>query len=234
MIDLAVFLKRHGYRPDQVQDFIPAPMDVAAAMYYTGIDPFTRQPVYVARHLRDRKLQRALMQFFKPENYFEVRQALRQAGRQELIGDQCDCSDSFTSARRGDSAPATGRQCPFPRPICPRNAVEPSSEQSTASAPAVPANKGTSGYRPGPTGEKPPKGRRLIACRPGRRQRMSVAAGRSSRPRLVERLYAAPQCINRFAPPVARPACQTSTPGVTDDIILAVAGLASDSPSSGC
>jgi uncharacterized radical SAM protein YgiQ len=90
MIDLAVFLKRHGYRPDQVQDFIPAPFDVATAMYYTGLDPFTKKPVYVARHLRDRKLQRALMQFFKPENYFEVREALRQAGRQDLIGDGCD------------------------------------------------------------------------------------------------------------------------------------------------
>jgi uncharacterized radical SAM protein YgiQ len=91
MIDLAVFLKRSGYRPDQVQDFIPAPFDVATAMYYTGIDPFTRKPVYVARHLRDRKLQRALMQFFKPENYFEVREALLKAGRQDLIGGGCDC-----------------------------------------------------------------------------------------------------------------------------------------------
>jgi uncharacterized radical SAM protein YgiQ len=91
MIDLAVFLKRNGYRPDQVQDFIPAPFDVATCMYYTGIDPFTKQEVYVARHLRDRKLQRALMQFFKPENYFTVREALIQAGRQDLIGSGCDC-----------------------------------------------------------------------------------------------------------------------------------------------
>jgi len=90
MIDLALFLKRNGYRPDQVQDFIPAPFDVATAMYYTGIDPFTKKPVYVAQHLRDRKLQRALMQFFKPENYFEVRRALEQAGRQDLIGAGCD------------------------------------------------------------------------------------------------------------------------------------------------
>ncbi len=59
-------------------------------MYYTGIDPFTKKPVYIARHLRDRKLQRALMQFFKPENYFEVREALLQAGRADLIGDGCD------------------------------------------------------------------------------------------------------------------------------------------------
>jgi hypothetical protein len=91
MIDLALFLKRNGYRPDQVQDFIPSPMDVATAMYYTGIDPFTKKPVYVAQHLRDRKLQRALMQFFKPENYFEVRQALQQSGRSDLIGPGCDC-----------------------------------------------------------------------------------------------------------------------------------------------
>jgi uncharacterized radical SAM protein YgiQ len=90
MINLAVFLKANGYKPDQVQDFIPAPFDVATAMYYTGIDPFTKKPVYIAKQLRDRKLQRALMQFFKPENYFEVREALQRAKRTDLIGDGCD------------------------------------------------------------------------------------------------------------------------------------------------
>jgi len=89
MIDLAVFLKQNGYKPDQVQDFIPSPFDVAACMYYTGLDPFTGEPVYTAKKLRDRKMQRALMQFFKPENYFEVRNALREAGRTDLIGDGC-------------------------------------------------------------------------------------------------------------------------------------------------
>jgi uncharacterized radical SAM protein YgiQ len=91
MIHLAVFLKRNGYRPDQVQDFIPAPLDVATAMYYTGLDPFTKQPVHIAKQLHDRKLQRALLQFFKPENYFEVRKALEQAKRTDLIGNGCDC-----------------------------------------------------------------------------------------------------------------------------------------------
>jgi len=86
MIDLALFLKRNGYRPDQVQDFIPAPFDIATCIYYTGIDPFTKEQVYVAKALRDRKLQRALLQFFKPENYFEVRKALIEAGRHDLIG----------------------------------------------------------------------------------------------------------------------------------------------------
>jgi hypothetical protein len=62
------------------------PFDIATCMWYTGIDPFTKKPVQIARNLKDRKLQRALMQFFKPENYFEVRDALIQAGRGDLIG----------------------------------------------------------------------------------------------------------------------------------------------------
>jgi uncharacterized radical SAM protein YgiQ len=91
MIDLAVFLKRNSYKPDQVQDFIPSPFDIAACMYHTGLDPMTKQPVAVTKGLRDRRMQRALLQFFKPENYFEVRRALEQAGRQDLIGSGCDC-----------------------------------------------------------------------------------------------------------------------------------------------
>ncbi|WP_422931682.1 YgiQ family radical SAM protein [Singulisphaera sp. PoT] len=90
MIDLALFLKRNGYKPDQVQDFIPAPFDIATCMYYTGIDPFTGEEVFTAKKLNDRKLQRALLQFFKPENYFEVREALMQSGRSDLIGSGCD------------------------------------------------------------------------------------------------------------------------------------------------
>ncbi len=90
MIDLALFLKRNGYKPDQVQDFIPAPFDIATAVYYTGIDPFTGEEVFTAKGLRDRKMQRALMQFFKAENYFMVREALLKAGRPDLIGSGCD------------------------------------------------------------------------------------------------------------------------------------------------
>jgi radical SAM superfamily enzyme YgiQ (UPF0313 family) len=90
MIDLALFLKRNGYRPDQVQDFIPAPFDIATCMYHTGINPMTGETVPVAKGLNDRKMQRALLQFFKPENYFEVREALEKAGRQDLIGRGCD------------------------------------------------------------------------------------------------------------------------------------------------
>jgi uncharacterized radical SAM protein YgiQ len=110
MIELALFLKRSGYRPDQVQDFIPAPFDVAAAMYHTGIDPFTRKPVFIAKHLRDRKLQRALMQFFKPENYAEVRTALLRAGRADLIGNGPDALIPARPPRipRKEPSPARG------------------------------------------------------------------------------------------------------------------------------
>src|SRR4030095_16467147 len=62
----------------------------ATAMYYTGIDPFTKKPVHVARQLDDRNMRGALMQCSKPENYFELRDALHQAKRTDLVGDGCD------------------------------------------------------------------------------------------------------------------------------------------------
>jgi len=65
--------------------------DIATCMYYTGLDPVTGEEVFVARHLRDRKLQRALMQFFKPENDFVVREALLKAGLGDLIANACGC-----------------------------------------------------------------------------------------------------------------------------------------------
>ena len=100
MIDLALFLKRNGYRPDQVQDFIPSPFDIAACMYHTGRDPMTGKPVTVTKGLRNRRMQKALLQFFKPENYFEVRKALEHVGRQDLIGSGCDSFDPRSTTPR--------------------------------------------------------------------------------------------------------------------------------------
>jgi len=91
MIHLAVYLKQHGLRPEKVQDFIPGPMDVATCMYHTGIDPISGEKVYVPRGGRERRLQRALLQYFKPENDEDVRRALEQAGRLDLIGDGPEC-----------------------------------------------------------------------------------------------------------------------------------------------
>jgi len=115
MIELAVFLKRNGYRPRQVQDFIPAPMDVATCMYYTGLDPQTLKPVPTARRLREREVQRALLQFFAPENYFTVRKALVDAGRADLIGNGPDCliperaPRAALEARRAAASPGSSR-----------------------------------------------------------------------------------------------------------------------------
>ncbi len=91
MISLALYIKRHRLKPDKVQDFIPAPMDIATCMYYTGIDPISGEEVYVPHGARQRRLQRALLQYFKPENYADVRAALEEAGRPDLIGDGSDC-----------------------------------------------------------------------------------------------------------------------------------------------
>jgi len=91
MVELALFLKRQGLKPRQVQDFIPAPMDLATCMYYTGIDPLSGKPIAVAKKARERKWQRALMQFFQPENWFDVHEALTQLGRTDLIGKGKDC-----------------------------------------------------------------------------------------------------------------------------------------------
>ncbi|MEZ4472862.1 MAG: YgiQ family radical SAM protein [bacterium] len=86
MVDLALWLKAQGYRPRQVQDFIPTPMSVASAMYYTGLDPLTMKPVPVARGLREKKLQKALLLYWSEEQWPLAREALRLAGRADLIG----------------------------------------------------------------------------------------------------------------------------------------------------
>ncbi len=104
MIELAVFLKRRGYRPRQVQDFIPAPMDVATCMYHTGLDPTTMKPVETVTKMRDRRTQRALMQFFEPRNWFLVREALVKAGRRDLIGSGPECLIPATPPREAIEA----------------------------------------------------------------------------------------------------------------------------------
>ena len=83
--ELAVFLKAHRYRPLQINDFLPAPMDIASSMYYTGLDPFTLEPVYSAKKETERRLHRALLQYFKPENRPLIMQALKQINRMDLM-----------------------------------------------------------------------------------------------------------------------------------------------------
>ncbi len=85
-VELALFLKEYGFVPDQVQDFYPTPATLATCMYYTEMDPFTMEPVYVAKDLEEKKMQRALIHYHKPENREIVLKALKKAGREDLIG----------------------------------------------------------------------------------------------------------------------------------------------------
>lgn len=90
-IELAVFLKKHGLHPEQVQDFYPTPGTVSTCMFYTGLDPDTLEPVYVPRTEREKAEQRALLQYFKPENKALVLSALKKEGRFDLIGTGPNC-----------------------------------------------------------------------------------------------------------------------------------------------
>ncbi len=83
--ELAVFLKKYGFIPDQVQDFYPTPGTLATCMYHTELDPFTMEPVYVAKDMEEKKMQRALMHYHKRENEDLVKKALRKINRVDLI-----------------------------------------------------------------------------------------------------------------------------------------------------
>jgi uncharacterized radical SAM protein YgiQ len=90
-IELALYLKGKGMRPRQVQDFIPTPMAIATTMFYTGVDPLTMQPVPVVRDLHEKKLMKALLYYWDPEQQPLAREALRKAGRADLIGGAQSC-----------------------------------------------------------------------------------------------------------------------------------------------
>ena len=90
-VELAVFLKKTGRRPEQVQDFYPTPGTLSTCMYYTGIDPRTMTEVYVARDPHDKALQRALLQWGRIEKRGQVIEALERTGRTDLIGYGPEC-----------------------------------------------------------------------------------------------------------------------------------------------
>lgn len=85
-VELAEYLRDTGCRPEQVQDFYPTPGTLSTCMYYTGLDPRTMEPVYVPKSLKEKALQRALLQYTHPKNHALVLEALQRAGRPDLIG----------------------------------------------------------------------------------------------------------------------------------------------------
>jgi hypothetical protein len=98
-IDLAIDIKKNRVMPEQVQDFYPTPGTISTTMYYTGIDPITFAPVYIPDE-REKVMQRALLQFSKPENRAIVERALAISKRQDLVGYGPDCLLSPYRAKR--------------------------------------------------------------------------------------------------------------------------------------
>ena len=85
-IKLAEYLNKQGRQPEQVQLFYPTPGTISTCMYYTGLDPMTMKPVYIPHTQKEKNIQRALMQWKRPKNHDIVRRALKEAGREDLIG----------------------------------------------------------------------------------------------------------------------------------------------------
>ena len=106
-VELAEYIRDMGYNPEQVQDFYPTPSTLSTVMYYTGLDPRTMERVYVPTDPHEKAMQRALIQYRNPKNYYLVREALLTAHREDLIGSGPKCliraipprNGSYTSAR---------------------------------------------------------------------------------------------------------------------------------------
>ena len=108
-IELAEYIRDIGHMPEQVQDFYPTPSTLSAVMYYTGLDPRTMEKVYVPTDPHEKAMQRALIQFKNPKNYYLVREALEKAGRLDLIGHDKKC---LIRPRKGEVLPKPVQEKP--------------------------------------------------------------------------------------------------------------------------
>lgn len=108
-VELALFCKRENIHPKQVQDFYPTPGTISTCMFYTGIDPYTMKEVYVPKTEEEKAMQRALLQYFIPENKQTVIKALIKAGRKDLIGYDSKCLVQPMSSQKNTSGKNTAR-----------------------------------------------------------------------------------------------------------------------------
>jgi len=111
-VELSLFLKRNNLHPEQVQDFYPTPGTVSTCMFYTGLDPYTMEKVYVPRTPEEKAQQRALLQYFKPENRTIVLNTLKKLGRYDLIGTGKNC---LVNDHRSDSGKPALKQNKKPK-----------------------------------------------------------------------------------------------------------------------
>ena len=119
-VELAEYIREMGYNPEQVQDFYPTPSTLSTVMYYTGLDCRTMERVYVPTDAHEKAMQRALIQYRDPKNYYLVKEALLKAHREDLIGSGPKCLIRAVPPRQGKptapppKAPPKGRK-PAPK-----------------------------------------------------------------------------------------------------------------------
>ncbi len=127
-VALAEYLNRRGRQPEQVQDFYPTPGTISTCMYYTGIDPMTMKKVYVAKTPHEKSMQRALLQWKRPDKRKLVIEALKEAGREDLIGYGPEC------LVRPDRAPGRSPARPKAKAAPAQEAKKPVSKKGWAKA----------------------------------------------------------------------------------------------------
>ncbi len=134
-VELAEYIREMGYNPEQVQDFYPTPSTLSTVMYYTGLDPRTMEKVYVPTDPHEKAMQRALIQYRNPKNYYLVKEALIAAHREDLIGSGPKCLIRAVPPRpEGKTAPP---------PKAPAKALPKTAAKGRpGKAPSVPVKKG--------------------------------------------------------------------------------------------
>ncbi len=142
-IELALCLKKNNYAPEQVQDYYPTPGTASTVMYYTGINPLTMKEVYVAADYHEKQLQRALLQYNRPQNAALVREALKKAGREDLIGFGADCLVRPAGASKPQNGHSFSNRSPKKRSEKRTAAQRGSRQQGTSSHPKSKAQKHT-------------------------------------------------------------------------------------------
>jgi uncharacterized radical SAM protein YgiQ len=145
-IDLALYLRDTGHQPEQVQDFYPTPGTLSTCMFYTGLDPRTMQPIHVPRTAHEKAMQRALLQYRRPANHALVREALRLAGREDLIGFGLGCL--VPPARAASPRPAGQRGSVRDGRKSPAATEKPQDKKRRPGAPSAKASPRAKG-RPG-------------------------------------------------------------------------------------
>ncbi|MBR3806240.1 MAG: YgiQ family radical SAM protein [Clostridia bacterium] len=183
-VEMALWLKKWGYMPEQVQDFYPTPGTISTVMYYTGIHPMTGKKVAVTTDYHEKQLQRALLQYSKPENANLVREALKIAGREDLIGNSPEClvRHAFGEGRQN-------RYTPEKR------------GQKSALRPSGPYVKSKSGSRASASGHKKTKIDKIFGEDAGRimreAARLSDKSAKSTKPKAKKSNTGAKRAPNR-------------------------------------